>query len=840
MKIVKIALTALTTALLITCEQVPDYCGRGEIYDPSCEFCYGSHAYVMCGKDTYNPLIAGCDADNRVGTRCSDGSIVPSGTPCGGYTLTIAATPEDGGRVENYSSTTNFKAGDVVDLIASPANDEYILAGWAGRQPSATAKFGDKTKATYKMTGNMPNITIVAVFRYTGKGKLETDVFPKGSGSVSRSRDPDAETGKYPEGTSVTVTAAANGGYTFAGWSGSDSSKTNPLTVTISDSKTLVAMFEPVIRTVIVKVEPSDGGAVFINSNAIAGSNTSQKVGTEIVVFAKENDKEGFVFNGWTGIKAVFADRNSQSTTVKLESDGATITANFKRGSGGGGTMQKTTYTLTVDVDEGGKVTMSHGEPNYVSGTPVTVGLGANVTITAAPKDGMHEFVKWSSDNKTIGSDSAITVLMSEDKRIRAEFRQIEKDTTPTTPNDTKYKVTVYSAGIYDGNDKSGEGDYAVGEMVTIYAGNAPTGQQFKNWTVTEGGVTLATTETAQFYMPAKDVAVRAEFRQIENDTTPTTPNDTKYKVTVYSAGIYDGNDKSGEGDYAVGEMVTIYAGNAPTDQQFKNWTTPSGSGVVFTNASSVATTFIMPANAVTVTARFENTSPICNNCVNVSFTIPSGAWKLSDFDTAPQNMNAMGNDWYFYSDVDIGGTSSVVSGGWLMEDEYQDGRGVLDIAGNAIGFNGSDGAFIEFEFGSPVTYQGNVLMPFVGIGTEIFLRGLGQNMVLYNAGEAENAGLYFVYRTHGVTTLYIEVYDKYAMDNPNVGNVYFVELPEASYGTWKSATIPFSRLCLPAWSQRTEAFNKGAIGKIHFKVSGSTSGGGAFFIDNVYIIGER
>jgi hypothetical protein len=73
------------------------------------------------------------------------------------------------------------------------------------------------------------------------------------------------------------------------------------------------------------------------------------------------------------------------------------------------------------------------------------------------------------------------------------------------------------------------------------------------------------------------------------------------YPVTVSSAGA----GAAGSGSYAAGATVIVDAGSPPSGQRFKNWTTASN-GVTFANANSAATTFTMPANAVTVTAVFE------------------------------------------------------------------------------------------------------------------------------------------------------------------------------------------------------------------------------------------
>ncbi len=72
-----------------------------------------------------------------------------------------------------------------------------------------------------------------------------------------------------------------------------------------------------------------------------------------------------------------------------------------------------------------------------------------------------------------------------------------------------KYTVTVTNG--------SGTGQYAQGETVTITAGAAPSGQQFKEWEVVSGTITLAssTSETTTFTMPTEAVSVKANYEAI-------------------------------------------------------------------------------------------------------------------------------------------------------------------------------------------------------------------------------------------------------------------------------------------------------------------------------------
>ncbi|MDR2559162.1 MAG: Ig-like domain-containing protein [Oscillospiraceae bacterium] len=72
------------------------------------------------------------------------------------------------------------------------------------------------------------------------------------------------------------------------------------------------------------------------------------------------------------------------------------------------------------------------------------------------------------------------------------------------------------------------------------------------------------------------------------------------YAVTVSSAGT----GATGGGNFVQGATVNITAGTPPAGMQFSRWSSTSA-GVTFANANSASTSFVMPANAVTVTANF-------------------------------------------------------------------------------------------------------------------------------------------------------------------------------------------------------------------------------------------
>jgi len=116
----------------------------------------------------------------------------------------------------------------------------------------------------------------------------------------------------------------------------------------------------------------------------------------------------------------------------------------------------------------------------------------------------------------------------------------------------------------------------------------------------------------------------------------------------------------------------------------------------------------------------YEYVSPmLCTQCVGTA-AIPGGAAKFSDFESPfvrPTNdnerQNGKGYYWYFYTDAEAGGGSSI-SGGTTF-DEYSDGD-VLDVTGRG---DGGNAAYIEFTMGEAFTdASGTAIAPFVGIGT--------------------------------------------------------------------------------------------------------------------------
>jgi len=159
------------------------------------------------------------------------------------------------------------------------------------------------------------------------------------------------------------------------------------------------------------------------------------------------------------------------------------------------------------------------------------------------------------------------------------------------TPPPVQYKLTVSST---TGGSVTipGEGvfNYYAGAVVDLSA-EAAAGYGFVRWTA-DPPVTFAdaTAEQTTFTMPAQNVSVTAHFG-------------VAYTLTMAADPVGGGNaiDVAGKGAYAAGAQVRIRA-QAAAGYRFGNWTAPAGS---FGNATAAETIFTMPAQTVTVTARF-------------------------------------------------------------------------------------------------------------------------------------------------------------------------------------------------------------------------------------------
>ena len=143
------------------------------------------------------------------------------------------------------------------------------------------------TNATYSftVTGNRNLVAVfdVAPTNYT----ITATANPSNGGSVDGG-------GTYASGSTCTLRATPNNGYTFVNWTknGTQVSTNSMYSFTVTGNGSYVANFEPipVEYTITVNAEPANGGTV-------SGGGTYAE-GSTCVISAMPND--GYVFENWT------------------------------------------------------------------------------------------------------------------------------------------------------------------------------------------------------------------------------------------------------------------------------------------------------------------------------------------------------------------------------------------------------------------------------------------------------------------------------------------------------------------------------------------------------------
>ncbi len=224
----------------------------------------------------------------------------------------VSNSPVVRGTALHFTATVD---GDAPITYAWNFGGAGVGAGLDGPTPVFTY-----TEAgTYTVTLNVANAcgadhreTVVTVL----KPEYTLNLVVAGPGSVT----PPPGVHTYLEGATVIVTATANPGARFVGWSGDLTGSTNPATVMMNRNKTITATFEwipPTYYTLTVATAGTGSGVVTPGVGA-----HSYLSGTTVVLTATAN--AGSVFAGWSGD----ASGTNPTTTVVMNAH-KTVTAVF-------------------------------------------------------------------------------------------------------------------------------------------------------------------------------------------------------------------------------------------------------------------------------------------------------------------------------------------------------------------------------------------------------------------------------------------------------------------------------------------------------------------------------
>ena len=328
--------------------------------------------------------------------------------------------------------------------------------------------------------------------------------------------------GTFNSGTSVTVTAVPNAGFTFTNWTDGVNivSTAANYQFNVTANRSLVANYAAIPYTVEVSSNPLLGGTT-------SGGGTFNS-GAAVTVAAEAN--VGFTFTNWTeGVNIVSTDANYLFTIA----GNRTLVANYT----------VTLYTVAVSSNPllGGTTTGGG-----------TFNAGTSVTVAAVPSVGFT-FTNWTEGTTIVSTSANYLFTITGNRTLVANYSA------------SPFTIAV-SSNPLAGGTTSGSGVFDAGTQVTVST-NANIGYSFTNWT--EGTSIVSTNANYLFTVSANRILVA--------NYVPIT-----YTVAVSSNPLIGGTT-SGGGTFNSGAPVTVHAiSNA--GYTFTNWT--EGLIAVSTNAN--------------------------------------------------------------------------------------------------------------------------------------------------------------------------------------------------------------------------------------------------------------
>ena len=420
------------------------------------------------------------------------------------YTINATASPTNGGTV---SGAGTYNENTTCTLTAT-ANTGYTFVNWTknGTQVS--------TNATYSFTVTA-NATYVANFELNSY-EVTATANPVAGGTISG-------TGSYNHGTTATLTATANEGYTFTNWKKGNTIVTSNATYsfTVTEATTLVANFTPNSYTITATANPAEGGAVTV---------ASTRGNRDDLVF----DFEDGTSQGWTTLQGTngTSTHNWMHVTEYVRPEYAN---NDYGHNSSDGWMLSESYLSGTSSGSGYGVYPD----NYLVSPQVRLGGSINFWVTDGNDDygAEHFSVEVSTTNNTnVNSFTLVqewTLLSSKASRTGG---------TRTFTNGTWYEYTVdlssfsgmgyiaiHHFDCYDQwilgldditivegeNNSTGSGDFNYGESCTVTA-TPNEGYGFVNWT--ENGAAVSS-EASYTFTVTSDRDLVANFLTVETQT---------------------------------------------------------------------------------------------------------------------------------------------------------------------------------------------------------------------------------------------------------------------------------------------------------------------------------
>ncbi len=234
------------------------------------------------------------------------------------FELTTAINPAGTGTITVDPEKDFYHKGDTVSLTAAPEAG-YSFVEWTGD----IAPIDDAGAAEVTLIMPADHVSLTAAFEpieYT----VTADSDPAAAGTVSL----DPQQDHYFIGDAITLTATAETGYEFTGWTGDtenldDASAVSATLTMPAGDVALTATFALVDYSLTLDVDPAAGGTISRDP-----LQDQYNMGDEVTLTATA--ESGYRFTGWTGDTDHLDDASAASATLTMPAGDVALTATFE------------------------------------------------------------------------------------------------------------------------------------------------------------------------------------------------------------------------------------------------------------------------------------------------------------------------------------------------------------------------------------------------------------------------------------------------------------------------------------------------------------------------------
>ncbi|MBQ8552031.1 MAG: S-layer homology domain-containing protein [Clostridia bacterium] len=380
------------------------------------------YTYKVKGDDETVIIVKFRQTLYTIETEITNGKIetatLTGGKARGGESLTFTATPDIGWAVSDWT------VNGVSQNVSGNTFNWTVENGLAADDPTDT----------FTVKAVLVRSSFVVTYTDTVGGKLTSET----------------ASGTYvTKDETVTITAAADTGYTFKGWkvNGKTAAETSEiLTLTMSEDYEVEAVFEADTYTVTFVTTGSKGTITATADGETVKSGDKVPHNAELTVTVKPSGTN--MVNKWT-IDGITPSGYEMSDTA----DAALTYTTTVTGE----------INITVEIIECPKytVTVTAGDNGKVSDTSVIVSRNGSVTLTATP-DAYYQFDCWTVDGEADETGGTTLTLndIKKDMTVEASFKPaVRYDLTFAvvceTGNTSTATVTSGGTEIYPTADAS-------------------------------------------------------------------------------------------------------------------------------------------------------------------------------------------------------------------------------------------------------------------------------------------------------------------------------------------------------------------------------------------------